>query len=86
MKKKRILILSGVVMVLIAAGGVYFATRQPAARTGVNQLLANAQTVKVVRKDLLTSVDSSGSGMPATKLQLSFGEAGTVTDVNVQVG
>lgn len=85
MKKKRILILIGVV-VIIAAGGVYFATRQPSAQTGVSQLLANAQTVKVTRTNLMTSVDSSGSVIPATKLQLSFGAAGTVADVNVQVG
>ena len=86
MKKKRLLIVLGVVVILIAAGGVYLATRQPAAQTGVSQLLANAQTVKVVRANLMTSVDSSGSIMPATKLQLSFGAAGTVTDVKAKVG
>jgi HlyD family secretion protein len=86
MKKKRLLIGLGVVVVVIAAGGVYLATRPPAARTGVNQLLANAQTVKVTRTNLMTSVDSSGSVMPATKLQLSFGASGTVADVHVQVG
>jgi len=86
MKKKRTLIIVGVLVVLIAAGGVYFATRQPTGQTGVSQFLANAQTVKVTRTNLMTSVDSSGSVIPATKLQLSFGSAGTVTDVKVKVG
>lgn len=86
MKKKRILILIGVLVVVVAAGGIYFATRQPAAQTGISQFLANAQTVKVTRTNLMTSVDSSGSVIPETKLQLSFGAAGTVTDVKVKVG
>jgi HlyD family secretion protein len=86
MKKKRIFIVLGVVVVLIAVGGVYIATRQPATQTGVSQFLANAQTVKVVRTNLMTSVDSSGSVIPAAKLQLSFGAAGTVMDVKAKVG
>jgi HlyD family secretion protein len=86
MNKQRLLILIGVVVVIVAAGGVYLATRPPAAQTGVNQFLANAQTVKVTRTDLMTSVDSSGSIMPAAKLQLSFGASGTVLKVNAQVG
>lgn len=86
MKKKRTFIVIGVLVILIAVGGVYFATRQPAAQTGVNQFLANAQKVKVVRTNLMTSVDSSGSVIPVAKLQLSFGAAGTVTDVKVKVG
>ena len=86
MKKKRTWIIIGVLVVLIAAGGIYFATRQPTGQTGVNQFLTNAQTVKVTRTNLMTSVDSSGSVIPATKLQLSFGSAGTVTDVKVKVG
>ena len=85
MKKKRALIIVGVLVVLIAAGGVYFATRQPTGQTGVNQFLANAQTVKVTRTNLMTSVDSSGSVIPAAKVQLAFGATGTVQDVKVKV-
>ena len=85
MKKKRTLIIVGVLVVLVAAGGVYFATRPSTAQSGLSQLLATAQKVKVMRTNLMTSVDSSGSVIPATKLQLAFGATGTVQDVKVKV-
>ncbi len=87
MKKKRTLIIVGILIVLIASGGVYFTTRQQATRQpGLSQFLANAQTAKVVRTNLMTSVDTSGSVIPLTKVQLSFGTSGTVSDLKVKVG
>ncbi len=87
MKKRRTFIIIGIVVILIAAGGVYFVTRQQATQqSGLSQFLATAQKVKVVRTNLMTSVDTSGSVIPASKVQLSFGTSGTVKDLNVKVG
>ncbi|MFN8595395.1 MAG: efflux RND transporter periplasmic adaptor subunit [Anaerolineae bacterium] len=88
MKKKRIWIIVGIVVVLVAAGGVFLATR-PAASGQADRfaaLLATAQKATVVRTTLANSVDSTGSLSPETTVQLSFGAAGTVKDVNVAVG
>lgn len=87
MKKKRILILIGGLVVVLAAGTVYLTTQQKAAaQSGLSQLLATAQKVNVVRTNLMTSIDSSGSVIPAAKAQLSFGTSGTVKDVKVVAG
>ena len=86
MKKKRTWIVLGIVVVLVAAGGVYFATRQTAnGQTGRN-FLANAQTAKVIRTTLSNSVDSTGSLNPESRVPLSFGTSGTVAQVKVNVG
>ncbi len=87
MKKRRTLIIVGLVVILIAAGGVYFATRQQASsQSGLSQFLASAQKATVVRTNLMTSVDTSGSVLPATTVQLAFGTSGTVSDLPVKVG
>jgi HlyD family secretion protein len=85
MKKKRIWIIVGIVVVAVAAGGVYLATRQTANGQARN-FLANAATAKVVRTTLASSVDSTGSLNPEARVPLSFGTAGTVADVKVKVG
>ncbi len=70
MKQRRTFIILGIVVILIAAGGIYFATRQQATnQSGLSQFLANAQQAKVVRTNLMTSVDTSGSILPATTVQ-----------------
>jgi|GEM_PF-359704 len=87
MKKKRTWIIIGMVVILVAAGGVYFATRQTATgQGGSNSFLANAATAKVIRTTLSTSVDATGSLNPESKVSLSFGTAGTVDQVKVKVG
>jgi HlyD family secretion protein len=86
MRKKRIGIMISVVVVLAVAGGVYLATRQTAAGQDGRNLLANAQTVKVVRTTLSNAVDSTGSLNPEARVPLSFGISGTVVDVKVKVG
>lgn len=88
MKKKRIWIIAGIVIVLVAAGAVLLATR-PAANGQADRfaaLLATAQKATVVRTTLANSVDSTGSLSPEATVQLSFGASGTVKDVNVSVG
>ena len=81
MKKRTWIILGGVAV--LAVGGVYLATRPAAAQ---DQLLANTQTAKVARTTLSLTVQSSGSVLPATDTQLSFGTSGTVTQVKVAPG
>ena len=85
MKKKRIWIIIGVVVVAVAAGGVYLATRQTASGQARN-FLANAATAKVVRTTLASTVDSTGSINPEARVPLSFGTSGTVAQVKVKVG
>lgn len=87
MKKKRIWIIIGLVVVLTAGGIYLLTTRQTAnGQGGLAQLAANAQTAKVIRTTLANSVDSSGSIIPQATVQLSFGTAGTVDQVKVKVG
>jgi HlyD family secretion protein len=85
MKKKRIWIIVGLVVVAVAAGGVYLATR-PTANGQARNFLANATTAKVVRTTLASTVDSTGSINPASRVPLSFGTSGTVAAVKVKVG
>ncbi len=87
-KRRRILIILGLVVVLMAAGGVYLATRPTSGnpQAALAQLLAKAQTVPVVRTTLANSVDSTGSLAPLTSLSLPFGASGTVQTVKVVVG
>src|SRR5512136_1015288 len=86
MKKKRTWIVIGIVVVLVAAGGVYFVTRQTANGQAGRNFLANAQTAKVIRTTLSNSVDSTGSLNPESRVPLSFGTSGTVAQVKVNVG
>src|SRR5512136_2929122 len=86
MKKTRTWIIIGIVVVIAAAGGVYFATRQSANGQAGRNFLANAQTAKVIRTTLANSVDSTGSINPESKVPLSFGTSGMVGQVKVNVG
>ncbi len=85
LKKKRTWIVLGIAAIIIG-GGIFVATRTTRTQTGLNQLLANAQTAKVVQTTLFTAVDSTGSIMPEAALDLSFGTTGTVAEVKVAVG
>ena len=85
MKKKRTWIILGFVLLLIA-GGVYLATRSANSQTAAEQLLANAQTTRVIRTTLANSVDSSGSIVPEATVSLAFSTSGTVEEVKVAVG
>lgn len=84
--KRRTVIIIGLV-ILLGAGGVYLATRSnSAAPTGIAAALNNLPTAPVVRTTLANSVDSTGSLIAETVMNLSFGASGTVTAVNVKVG
>ena len=95
MKKKGILVATGLAAVLIA-GGVFVSTRTT--RSTASDLLANATTGQVTRTTLMTSVESTGSIMPEAELTLSFNTSsstssstssntsGTVGEVKVEVG
>lgn len=84
MKKKRTWIIVGSVVVLVAVGVVLVTNNQRSAAQAAAQ--ANVQTGRVTRATLLSTVDSSGSVTPESKVTLSFGTAGTVAKVNVKVG
>jgi HlyD family secretion protein len=81
--KKRTWIITGLVAVLIA-GGVFASTR--ATTSDTSSALANATTAPVTRTTLFTSVDSNGSIIPQSTVDLSFGSSGTVEQVNVDMG
>ena len=82
MKKKRIWIILGAVLVLLVVG--FILTRVTATTASAQQ--TNVQMGRVTRATLLSTVDSSGSVTPESKVTLSFGTSGTVSKVNVQVG
>ena len=82
--KKRTWFIIGVVAVLIVAGVVIVSNNQNGAAQAAAQ--ATVQTGRVTRATLLSTVDSSGSITPESKVTLSFGTAGTIAKVNVQAG
>jgi HlyD family secretion protein len=84
MKKKRTWIIIGLVLVLVVVGVVLVTNNQRSAAQATSQ--ANVQTGRVTRATLLSTVDSSGSVTPESKVTLSFGTTGTVARVNVKVG
>jgi HlyD family secretion protein len=84
MKNRRRWIVLGIVVVLVAVGVVLITNNQRSAAQAAAQ--ANVQMGRVTRATLLSTVDSSGSVTPESKVTLSFGTSGTVAKVNVQVG
>ena len=82
--KKRTWIIIGVVAVLIVAGVVIITNNQRNTAQAAAQ--ANVQLGRVTRATLLSTVDSSGSVTPESKVTLSFGTSGTVSKLNVQAG
>ena len=82
--KKRTWIIIGVVAVLIVAGVVIITNNQRNTAQAAAQ--ANVQMGRVTRATLLSTVDSSGSVTPESKVTLSFGTSGTVSKLNVQAG
>jgi HlyD family secretion protein len=84
MKKRRTWIIFGVVVALIAVGGVLVTNNQRSAAQAA--ALANVQMGRVTLATLLSTVDTSGSVAPESKVTLSFGSAGTVAAVHAKVG
>ncbi len=84
MKKKRTWIILGLIAVIIVAAVVVIGNNQRSAAQAA--ALANVQLGRVTRATLLSTVDSSGSVAPESKVTLSFGTSGTIAKVNVKVG
>ena len=84
MKKKRTWFILVIVVALIAVGVALVTNNQRSAAQAVSQ--ANVQTGRATLATLLSTVDSSGSVTPESKVTLSFGTSGTVAKVNVKVG
>ncbi len=83
MKKKRTWIIIAIVVVLGVVGVVLVTNNQ---RSAAQAASSNVQLGRVTQATLLSTVDSSGSVAPESKTTLSFGTAGTISQVNVQVG
>lgn len=83
MKKRKFIIL--IAVAVLAAGGVYLNSRS-ALGQAADSLADDAQMAEVLRTTLHTSVESTGSIMPESEVSVSFGVAGTVAQVNVDVG
>src|SRR5512136_982650 len=84
MRRKRTWIIVGIVVVLIVGGVVLVTNNQRSAAQAAAQ--ANVQMGRVTRATLLSTVDSSGSVTPESKVTLSFDTSGTVAKVSVKVG
>jgi HlyD family secretion protein len=83
MRRKRTWIIIGVVVVLVGVGLVVANnSQQNAARAAQGTV----QLGRVTETTLLSTVDSSGSVTPLSKVTLSFGTSGTVSKVNVRPG
>ena len=84
MRRKRTWIIIGVVVILVAVGVVVVSSNQRNAAQAAAQ--ANVQLGRVTEATLSSTVDSSGSVSPESKVTLSFDSSGTVNKVNVQPG
>jgi HlyD family secretion protein len=84
MKRKRIWFFIVVVLVLIVGGVIYFTNQQRSVAQAA--ALANVQVGRVTEATLSSTIDSTGSVSPESKVTLSFGTAGTVSQVNVKPG
>jgi len=84
MKKKRTWIILGIVVVMIVGGVILVTNNQNSAAQAAAR--ATVQTGRVTRATLLSTVDTSGSVAPESKVTLSFGASGPVSKVNVHVG
>jgi HlyD family secretion protein len=80
MKKKRVFIILGVV-VLVCASVAFAATRASSTAT-----TTQTQIGQVTQATLSSVVESSGSVSPESEVTLSFSASGTVSKVNVKVG
>ncbi len=83
MRRKRTWIIIGVVVVLVGVGVTVANNNQQSAAQAAQ---ATVQMGRVTEATLLSTVDSSGSVAPESKVTLSFGASGTVNKVNVQPG
>ncbi len=73
-----------VIILGLAGGGYYYYTTvltKPAAKTALV-----LQTTRVTRGNLVISASGTGTLIPATSIDLPFGQSGTLASVNVQVG
>ena len=84
MKRKRTWIIVGIVVVLIVTGVILVTNSQSSAAQSAAR--SSVQLGRVTRATLLSTIDSSGSVSPESKVTLPFGTSGTVTKVNVKPG
>ena len=80
--KRVFWVIGGVVLLAVIGGGAYFYVQSTTPRTA----RAATSTYVVARGNIVASVAGSGSVATIRSLDLSFGSAGTVTEVAVSVG
>jgi HlyD family secretion protein len=83
MKKKRTWIIVGVVALIVAGVVIVTNNRNSAAQAAAQ---ANVQLGRATLATLLSTVDSSGSVTPESKVTLAFDASGAVATVNVKAG
>jgi membrane fusion protein, macrolide-specific efflux system len=79
-RKQRVILASGVIVVLAAAGAGYWTIGRPSKSTPTFQLVASASST------LRQTVSSTGTIEPAQQANLNFAASGQVTSVAVTVG
>ena len=83
MRRKRTWIILGIIGVLIVGGIIVVTNNQ---RSAAQAAQTNVQLGRVTEATLSSTIDSSGSVIPETKVTLPFGTSGAVAKVHVQPG
>jgi HlyD family secretion protein len=75
------------ILVIAAAGAWYFINSQKAAAAKLAQASQSAmQTATATRGDITITASGSGTLIPASQLDLSFDDSGTLLEMNVKLG
>jgi len=81
LRPPRAILIAGLVILTAVAGYVVYGRL-----TSSSSAVAAVQTARVTRGTITSSVSGTGTVSPLSQAKLSFGSAGTVTEVDVRVG
>ena len=85
--KRKTLVVSALVIVALAAGGVYFARHRSRGETAQRAVEALAQlAMPVPRGDIVRQIEASGAITGARQADLSFSASGKIKRILVEVG
>ncbi|MGD2177590.1 MAG: efflux RND transporter periplasmic adaptor subunit [Anaerolineae bacterium] len=77
---------TGIIVLVLAAGGGYFAYTRTYGAQAQQPPEPTMETATVTQGDIVLTVDGSGELIPADELELSFRTGGRIADVLVEVG